>query len=131
MRVQALELTTNHNAYMSPTHAKFASFIIRNRKSLGLSQPELASKVGVTKSNVFYWEAGQYLPQLDVLERLARTLQVSYEDLLIQGRYPRHEVGPTTYYRRQGYSQKAVTELEGFLSTFEKRYGKRTRKGRR
>jgi transcriptional regulator with XRE-family HTH domain len=113
-----------------PSNAKFATFITRHRKKLGLTAPQLAEKVGVTKSNVSVWESGQFLPKLSVLERLARALEVSYEELLAKGNYPRHEVGPAEYFRRQGFPQEAVAEAERLYSKLESKYPKRARRRR-
>ena len=111
-----------------PSNAKFAAFITRRRKTLGLTAPQLAEKVGVTKSNVSVWEAGKYLPNLNVLERLARALEVGYEELLAKGSYPRHEVGPAEYFRRQGFPKEAVAEAERLYSKLESKYPKRGRR---
>lgn len=111
-----------------PSNAKFAAFITSRRKKLGLTAPQLAEKVGVTKSNVSVWEAGKYLPNLSVLERLARALEVGYEELLAKGNYPRHEVGPAEYFRRQGFPKEAVAEAERLYSKLESKYPKRGRR---
>lgn len=112
---------------LMPSNAKFATFITRRRKEVGLTAPQLAEKVGVTKSNVSVWESGQFLPKLSVLERLARALKVSYEELLAKGNYPRHEVGPAEYFRRHGFPKEAVAEAERFFSRMEGKYPKRGR----
>jgi transcriptional regulator with XRE-family HTH domain len=111
-----------------PSNDKFAAFITRRRKSLGLTAPQLAEKVGVTKSNVSVWESGKYLPNLNVLERLARALAVGYEELLAKGNYPRHEVDPVEYFRRNGYPKEAVAEAELLYAKWER---KRSKQGRR
>ena len=111
-----------------PSNDKFAAFVTRRRKSLGLTAPQLAEKVGVTKSNVSVWESGKYLPHLSVLERLARALEVGYEELLAKGNYPRHEVGPAEYFRRNGYPREAVAEAERLYSKLENKYPKRGRR---
>lgn len=118
---------------MSPTHPKFATFLTAHREKQGLTQPQLAEKVGVTKSNVYYWESGTYLPQMNVLERLARALKVSYEDLLLKGRYPRHEVGLASYLRRRGLPEEGIAEAEQFFSKLDDKYAKRRtpKQGRR
>ncbi|MGN6588652.1 MAG: helix-turn-helix domain-containing protein, partial [Solirubrobacterales bacterium] len=105
-----------------------AAFITRRRKKLSLTAPQLAEKVGVTKSNVSVWESGQFLPKLNVLERLARALEVSYEELLEKGNYPRHEVGPVEYYRRNGFPKEAVAEAERLFAKWDR---KRPKRGRR
>lgn len=111
-----------------PSNAKFAAFITRRRKKLGLTAPQLAEKVGVTKSNVSVWESGQFLPKLNVLERLARALEVSYEELLEKGSYPRHEVGPAEYFRRNGFPSEAVAEAERLYAKWEPKRPKRARR---
>lgn len=118
---------------MSPSNSKFAAFLTKQRKQQGLTQPELAEKIGVTKSNVYVWETGQYLPKLSVLERLARALKVSYEELLIKGKYPRHEVGPIEFLRSEGYPEEALAEMRRAYADIEDQFGRKAkrRKGRR
>jgi transcriptional regulator with XRE-family HTH domain len=113
-----------------PSNAKFAAFITRRRKKLGLTAPQLAEKVGVTKSNVSVWESGQFLPKLSVLERLARALEVSYEELLEKGSYPRHEIGPVEYFRRNGFPKEAIAEAERLFAKWDRKHPKRARRSR-
>src|SRR5260370_24997367 len=64
------------------------------RKSVGLSQEGLAEAVGVDRSTVVRWEAGETEPQPLVRPRLARVLAVSMEGLaglLASGGAPAHE----------------------------------------
>src|SRR5260370_33588867 len=51
------------------------------RKSVGLSQEGLAETVGVDRSTVVRWEAGETEPQPWVRPRLARVLAVSMGEL--------------------------------------------------
>ncbi len=111
-----------------PSNDKLAAFITSRRKELGLTAPQLAEKVGVTKSNVSVWESGRFLPKLEVLERLARALDVDYEELLVTGNYPRHDVGPVEYFRRHGFPKEAVAEAERFYSKMDDKYPKRRRR---
>jgi transcriptional regulator with XRE-family HTH domain len=116
---------------MPQKHRQFASFIAARREALGLSMNQLAQQLSVPRSRIHYWESGQFLPKIAILERLARALKVSYEDLLIKGRYPRHEVGTTEYFRRLGYPEEAVAELERAIARVDRKFPKRQRGRRR
>lgn len=61
--------------------------IISLRKSSGLSQSELAERVGVTRQAVSHWELGNSMPDLDRLLLMSEVLQVS-TDFLLTGKEP-------------------------------------------
>jgi transcriptional regulator with XRE-family HTH domain len=63
------------------------------RESAGLSQRELAERIGEIHSNVHYWESSGNLPRSDVLLPMAKALGVTVEELLGEAR-PRRAVGP-------------------------------------
>ncbi|HJD97608.1 helix-turn-helix domain-containing protein [Mailhella massiliensis] len=52
------------------------------RKALGMSQEELAQRMGVSRQSVTKWETGLSAPDLDRLVELADTLGVSLDYLL-------------------------------------------------
>lgn len=52
------------------------------RRTAGLTQEELAEKVGVTVSAIANYERGRRCPRGDILKRLARALDVAMEDLI-------------------------------------------------
>ena len=52
------------------------------RKAAGLSQTELAEKIGVVQSNVCRWERGAHRPQIDTLKKIAEALGTSVDNLL-------------------------------------------------
>ena len=52
------------------------------RKALGMSQEELAQRMGVSRQSVTKWETGLSAPDLDRLVELADTLGVSLDFLL-------------------------------------------------
>ena len=56
--------------------------IFQCRKRSGLSQEELADRVGVSRQAVSKWELGTALPELDKLKLLAKTFGVSTDWLL-------------------------------------------------
>ncbi len=58
-----------------------ALFISRRRKYMGLTQEELAEKVGVSKSAIAKWETDGGLPDRDNLKKIAKVMDVSVDDL--------------------------------------------------
>jgi transcriptional regulator with XRE-family HTH domain len=52
------------------------------RKASGLSQYQLASRIGVTQSSVGYWEMSDKPPRAEILPQLAQALGVTVEDIL-------------------------------------------------
>ena len=59
----------------------FGQFIALRRKYLGLTQEELADRVGVSKSAIAKWETDGGLPDRDNLRRLSEAINVSVDDL--------------------------------------------------
>jgi DNA-binding XRE family transcriptional regulator len=57
----------------------------RRRRSVGLSQDELATRASVSRQAVGALEAGRHLPRVDAAVRLARALGTTVEDLLAVG----------------------------------------------
>ena len=60
----------------------FGDTIVLLRKEKGLTQKELADKLGVTDKAVSRWETGKNYPDIEVLKKLADVLEVSVDDLL-------------------------------------------------
>lgn len=56
--------------------------ILHYRKKAGLSQEELAGKIGVSRQAVSKWEVGDTVPELDKLVALAKTFGVTTDELL-------------------------------------------------
>lgn len=111
---------------MAPKHRQFADFIAARRKERGLTLAQLADQVGVTKSNVHYWEAGEYLPKASVLEPLAQALGVSYEDLFAVAGYAHPDGLPEfrPYFRTKyrALPDEALAEADAFFDELTKRY---------
>ena len=70
---------------------RFGNYIYELRKRAGLSQSELALKLGVSNKAVSKWEVGKAKPAVDKLRKLAVIFGVSVDDLL-----KRIEGGPQT-----------------------------------
>ena len=52
------------------------------RQARGMSQVELAKKLGVTKQSVSNWENDNILPSVEMLAKLAQCLSVTTDSLL-------------------------------------------------
>ena len=56
-------------------------YIAKRRKYMGLTQDELAEKVGVSKSAIAKWETDRGLPDRDNLKRLSVVVNVPVEEM--------------------------------------------------
>lgn len=108
---------------MTTKHPQFAAFITKHREALGLSMNQLAKEIGVPRSRIHYWEQGEFLPQADILEPLARALRVSYEDLFALAGYaaPGGLPSPEPYLRAKfpGISKRKLAEAKRLFGEIE------------
>jgi ribosome-binding protein aMBF1 (putative translation factor) len=58
---------------------ELARLVYGLRTHAGLTQTELAKRMGTTQSSVARWESGSSLPTIDLLDRLGRTVDVRFE----------------------------------------------------
>ena len=59
--------------------------IIKSKRlALGLSQENLAKRLGVKRITVTQWEAGRNTPKTKMLQEIAKALKCSTDDLLKQ-----------------------------------------------
>ncbi len=61
---------------------KLGSFLRTLRKEHGLTQEQLAEKLGVTNRTVSRWETGTNMPDLDILIELSQFYQIDIKKLL-------------------------------------------------
>lgn len=61
---------------------KIGKFIALNRKNKGLTQEQLAEKLGVTNKTISRWETGKYMPDLSLLKPLSDELGITLNELL-------------------------------------------------
>ena len=61
---------------------KVGKFILTKRKERGLTQSELADKLGVTDRSVSNWENGKCMPDVSLFKPLCLILDISVNDLL-------------------------------------------------
>ena len=67
---------------MDDMTAKFAKAILARRKELGLTQEELAERVGTTKQVVSKYENGQRSPKVIMANAFADALGTTLDELL-------------------------------------------------
>ena len=60
----------------------FGNYLLELRTRAGLSQSELAARLGVTNKAVSKWEVGKAKPGIDKIRKLALIFQVSVDELL-------------------------------------------------
>ncbi len=51
------------------------------RKSAGLTQEQVAEKIGISRAYMGYIEQGRNSPSLEILEKVAKALRVKMSDL--------------------------------------------------
>ena len=61
---------------------KVGKFILIKRKERGLTQSELADKLGVTDRSVSNWENGKCMPDISLFKPLCSVLGINVNDLL-------------------------------------------------
>lgn len=59
----------------------FKDNLIHTRKLLGMTQEDIAEKLGVTRQTVAKWESGETIPDLDKCKLLSQVFGVSLDDL--------------------------------------------------
>lgn len=60
---------------------EFETRIRRLREDAGLTQADLADRVGVTRQTILYVEKGEYNPSLELAWRIAREFDARVEDV--------------------------------------------------
>ena len=60
----------------------YGAYLAQLRKAAGLSQLELADHLGVSQSNIAFWENSDKPPRSELLRPMAAALNVSIEKLL-------------------------------------------------
>jgi DNA-binding XRE family transcriptional regulator len=65
------------------TSHEVGSTIRKLREARGLTQEQLASAVGMMRSNISRIEAAKHRPTLETLERIAKALKVPVADLIV------------------------------------------------
>lgn len=69
----------------------FSEELYKLRKEAGLSQKELAEKIGVAQASINYWEKKQRTPSISMLTLVADYFNVSLESLLTRNEHTQLE----------------------------------------
>lgn len=96
-------------------------FIAQARQARGLTQRELAEKIGVTDKAVSRWETGRGFPEASVLQGLAEALGVSVTELVRGERAAPEEAGgqaDRAVLDALSYSAQVVRRAAGLLLLF-------------
>lgn len=93
--------------------------IFRCRRQLGLSQEELAERIGVTRQAVSKWEQGISVPELESLVALARIFGVTTDYLLSEETADQHKEAAAQQLPKQDW----LDRLPGVLQKGFRRYG--------
>jgi len=91
------------------------------RKEAGLSQAELADKIGADPGRVSRYEAGRITPSAEALVRLAETLNVSIAHLLVDGipRRPLHSAQDALGDRLAAVAELPPDDLASLLNIID------------
>lgn len=99
---------------------KFYEKVALLRKKQGLSQEELAEKLGISRQSVYKWEQGVSMPELDKIVKLANIFSVSCDLLLNDNKDIADEMQPyVPVYRKVFDSQN---KLNTYYSSLEHGY---------
>ena len=91
------------------------------RKQAGLSQEQLAERLGVSRQAVSKWETGEATPELSKLAALCSVLNVSADWLLNDiGPEPPQEDGAA---KESSCSPDRLEQLPGFIGRMVRKYG--------
>lgn len=101
--------------------SSFNDMLAYLRKRSGMSQKELAEKIGISRSAVGMYEAGEREPDFETLEALADTFNVNMDTLLGKSSPPSNAIPYTAAHKAPiigsipaGYPVIALEDIEGY-----------------
>jgi len=104
----------------------FSQRLVMLRKQKGLTQTQLAERLGISREMMNYYERRSPNPSLEVIQKLAEALEVSVPELLgvdMKAAHKRSKPGPTPqlqlrFERIQRLPRKEQEFILRFLDTF-------------
>ena len=96
----------------------FGAFVAQRRRTLGLTQAQLAGKLHITDKAVSKWERGLGLPDVNLLESLADALGVSIVELMKAEKIEENDIA----------IEEASEVMKDALVTAEKSWSKKTKR---
>lgn len=112
---------------MSTSNAKkLAAAITRHRKKKKMSQYTLAQTVGVPDSTIYRLERGEFkLPKPDTLQKIARALDIEFEELFEIAGYESPGLPDVPVYlrRKLELSDDAAAKVERYIERIKKQEG--------
>jgi transcriptional regulator with XRE-family HTH domain len=132
--MQALSLTTKNADYTSGMQTgrpakserpEFGQRLHSLREQAGLSQQQVAERLGISQRAYAHWERNPVALRPDQLLKLAETLSVSVEELVGNGSGKKRGAGPTGRMRQlfeeasklpRSQQQKIAAVLEAFVA---------------
>ena len=94
----------------------FGNFVCMLREKKGLTQAEIAQKLGVTPAAVSKWENGSSKPRVEILFQLADILEVKPEELMA-GRYIVEETLNPDAVRQINERYKYLRKIDSYNTT--------------
>ena len=85
---------------------KISKFLKEERENSNLTQEEVATRIGVSKSLIYKWESGKSYPSLENLSKISETYGVSINEILAG--------------TRLGMNEKEIVSDENLLKEMQK-----------
>ena len=100
---------------------KIGSFIMEKRKSLGMTQQQLADKLSVSYQAISKWENGTSYPNIEILRDLAVVLRVSVDEILAGSERDENGLSYSEAGVDIAYTDTIKSEMAKHLETGDKR----------
>jgi len=103
---------------------KIGKFISENRKEIGLTQEQLAEKIGVSKNAVSKWERGLNLPDVGLMQKLCEILNITLNELFNGERIPDNKYKEIADNNLLNVLENNVFTLKDKIDYFRKKWQK-------
>ena len=100
---------------------KVGNFIMNKRKSLGLTQQQLADKLNISFQAISKWENGTAYPNVEILRDLAIVLDVSVDEILAGSERNAEDLSYSKAGVDIAYTDTIKKEMSKYLETNDRR----------